>query len=94
MTRDQLDASLKTLGVKDEKEGFLTVQEGGSLTLYVASGGSTLTIPRVEAVHSDGELLFARTSKKEIFAVVREDLFAVCAEGTGATPARRPAGFG
>jgi hypothetical protein len=95
MTGEHLDAILKTAHVKSDKEGWSTVPDGGTLTLYVAHDGASLNLPRIEAIRADGEILYARTPKKEIFAVARVDVFAVGIEGFTAPgqPARR-AGFG
>jgi hypothetical protein len=43
----------------------------------------------------DGELLYARSAKRELFAIARSDVFAVALEGSTAAgqPVRR-AGFG
>ncbi len=95
MTSDHLDAILKTAHTKQDKEGWHTVPDGGTLTLYVAFNGASLTVGRVEALRFDGELLYARTPKRELFALTRGDVYAVAIEGAGATgqPPRR-AGFG
>jgi hypothetical protein len=95
MTGDHMDAILKLAGGKSEKDGWVTLPEGSTMTLHVAHDGAGMTVPRVEAVKSEGELVYARNSKRELFALVRSDLFAVALEGDASTgkPARR-AGFG
>jgi hypothetical protein len=95
MTGDHLDTILKMAGAKTEKDGFTTLPESSSMTLHVAHDGASMTVSRIDAVKQDGELLFARNPKKELFAIVRSDVFAVALEGEGSvgkTPRR--AGFG
>jgi len=95
MTGDHIEAILKLAGGKSEKDGWVTLPEGSTMTLHVAHDGAGMTVPRVEAVKSEGELVYARNSKRELFALVRSDIFAVALEGDASTgkPARR-AGFG
>jgi hypothetical protein len=95
MTGEQLEAVLKSAQAKAEKDGYATLPEGATLTLYAGHDGVPLTVPRVEAVKVDGELVYARTARRETFALNRADLFAVALEGGGGAgqPARR-AGFG
>jgi hypothetical protein len=95
MTREELEQALKSLGAKNDKEGFWNVPENTTYTVYVSHDGGTLTVTRVEAVRGEGELVLARTSKKELFALVRSDVYALATEGqSGSSAARRPAGFG
>jgi hypothetical protein len=93
MTPEHFDAILKNAQAKGDKDGFHVMPDGGSLTLYVAHDGASLSVSRIEAVKLEGELVYARTQKRETFAVVRSDIFAVAAEGASGQPARR-AGFG
>ena len=96
MTGEHLDAILKKAQAKPEKgdkEGFLNLPEGATVTLYVARDGVNLTVSRVEALRLDGELVYARTSKRETFAIGRSDLFAVAFDAAVGEPVRR-AGFG
>ena len=95
MTKEELDQALKALSGKADKEGAWSVPEGTSLTVYAAHDGGTLSVSRVESVRAEGELVLVRTYKKEIYALVRSDVFALANEGQGLSPtARRPAGFG
>jgi hypothetical protein len=94
MTSDHLDAILKSAQTKPDKEGWHALPDGGTLTLYVAHDGASLTVARVEAVRADGELVYARTAKRDVYAVARGDLFAVAVEGTAAGATARRAGFG
>jgi hypothetical protein len=96
MTGEHLEAILKSAQAKpgkDDKDGFMAVPEGATLTLYAAHDGVPLTVPRVEAVKIDGDLVYARTARRETFAISRNDLFAAALEGAVGQPARR-AGFG
>jgi hypothetical protein len=95
MTGDHLDAILKLSGGKSDKDGWVTLPEGSTMTLHVAHDGAGMTVPRVEAVKQDGELVYARNPKRELFALVRSDIFAVALEGEGSQgKVVRRAGFG
>jgi hypothetical protein len=95
MTGDHFDAILKVSGAKSEKDGWQTLPEGGTITLHVAHDGASMTISRIDAVRQDGELLYARNPRREIFAVVRSDVYAVAIEGeASAGKVVRRAGFG
>ena len=94
MTGEHLEAILKSAQAKmDKADGFAVVPEGATLTLYAAHDGVPLTVPRVEGVKVDGDLVYARTARRETFALSRNDLFAAALEGAVGQPARR-AGFG
>jgi hypothetical protein len=97
MTPEHFDTILKNAHAKPgtgaDKDGFLALPEGASLTLYVAHEGASLSVSRVEAVRVDGELVYARTQRRETFTVVRSDIFAVMTEGASGQNVRR-AGFG
>jgi hypothetical protein len=92
MTESQLHTVLKTLKVTAEKDGTSKLPDESSLTLYVAHAGAALTVSKVDSVKIDGDLVQARTAKKETFVVALSDIFAVAAEN-GATASRRTAGF-
>jgi hypothetical protein len=53
-------------------------------------------VPRVEALKVEGELVYARAARRETFALLRGDLFAIALEGGGGSPGQpaRRAGFG
>jgi hypothetical protein len=93
MTSDHLEAVLKSVQAKAEKDGYHVLPEGAALTLYVAHDGVPLTVSRVEGLKLDGELVYARTARRETYALVKGDLFAIAVEGAVGQPARR-AGFG
>ena len=96
MTPEHFEVILKNAQAKPaagaEKDGFLSLPEGTMLTFYVAHEGASMSVSRVEAVKTDGELVFARTTKRETYTIVRSDIFAVAMEGGTGVPARR-AGF-
>ncbi|MGD0676802.1 MAG: hypothetical protein ABSC94_15420 [Polyangiaceae bacterium] len=95
MTGDHLDAVLKTAGAKVDKEGWLCLPDASTMTLHIAHDGASMTISRIEAVRQDGDLLYARNPKRELFVVVRTDIFAVALEGEAAVgKVVRRAGFG
>lgn len=92
MTREQIEAVLKTAQAKSDKEGGHALPEGSNVTVHVAHDGASVAVQKVESVRFDGELLYAKSSKQMV-AVVVSDVFAVAVEGGGSVPARRPAGF-
>lgn len=95
MTGEHLDAILKLAGAKSERDGWLVLPDGSTMTLHVAHDGASMTISRIEAVKQDGELVYARNPKRELFIVARSDVFAVALEGEGtAGKVVRRAGFG
>lgn len=95
MTGDHLEAILKVAGAKADREGWASLPEGNTMTLHVAHDGAAMTISRIEAIRQDGELVYARNPKKELFVVVRTDVFAVALEGEASTgKVVRRAGFG
>jgi hypothetical protein len=95
MTGDHFDAVLKVSGAKSEKDGWQSLPDGATMTLHIAHDGASMTISRIEAVRQDGELLYARNPKREIFALVRADVYAVALEGeASAGKVVRRAGFG
>jgi hypothetical protein len=95
MTGEHLDAILKLAGAKSEKDGWASLPDGGTMTMHVAHDGAAMTVPRVESIRQDGELVYGRNPKKEIFIVVRSDIFAVALESEAAAGGRvaRRAGF-
>ena len=95
MTGEHLEAILKMAGAKGEKDGWTALPEGSTLTLHVAHDGAGMTISRIEALKQDGELVYARNPKRELFVVVRTDVYAVALEGEAAAgKVVRRAGFG
>ena len=95
MTGEHLEAILKVAAAKGEKDGWNTLPEGATMTLHVAHDGAGMTISRIEAVKFDGDLVYARNPKREVFAVVKTDVYAVAMEGEPqAGKVVRRAGFG
>jgi hypothetical protein len=93
MIGEHLESILKNAQAKTEKDGFSVLPDGATLTLYAGHDGVPLNVPRVDAIKVDGDLVYARTARRETFALHRGDLFAVALEGAVGQPARR-AGFG
>jgi len=91
MTRDQIEAILKSSGAKADKDNGYTLPEGSSVTLHLAHDGASLAFQKLENVKFEGDLIFAKNVKQTV-AIVTSDVFAVALEG-GNEKARRPAGF-
>jgi hypothetical protein len=95
MTGEHLEAILKVAGAKSEKDGWQSLPEGSAMTLHVAHDGASMTVSRIDAVRQDGELVYARNPRRELFVIVRSDIFAVALEGeSNAGKVARRAGFG
>jgi hypothetical protein len=80
MTGDNLDTILKLAGAKGEKDGWMVLPEGSTMTLHIAHDGASMTVSRIESLRQEGDLVQARTPKREIFVVVRSDVFAAALE--------------
>ncbi|MGA3122122.1 MAG: hypothetical protein ABSF69_15270 [Polyangiaceae bacterium] len=95
MTADHMDAILKAVGAKGDREGWHILPDGLGLTLHIAHDGASMTVSRVEAIRQDGDLVYARNPKRELYVVGRSDVFAIAVDGepTAGKVARR-AGFG
>lgn len=93
MTQEQLDAILKQLSIKPDKEGWWTAQEGALLTVQVAHDGVGLSLSRIEQLRVEGGTLTARTHRREVHCVALADVFAVATDGGSGEKGRRP-GFG
>ncbi len=91
MTREQIEAVLKTAGAKNDKEGQ-SFPEGSSVTFHVAHDGASLSFQKIENVRFDGELVYAKSPKQSL-ALVISDIFAVAIDGANGQAPRRPAGF-
>ena len=91
MTREQIEAILKTGQAKLDKESGYALPEGANVTFHVAHDGASLAFQKLESVKFEGELLYAKNAKQTV-AIVVSDVFAVSLEGAGG-PQRRPAGF-
>ncbi len=84
MTGEHVDAILKVAAAKADKDGWVSLPDGNTMTLHVAHDGAAMTVSRIEALRQDGELVYARNSKRELFVVVRSDVFAVALESEAA----------
>jgi hypothetical protein len=93
MNQDQLEAILKAAGAKVGTDGYHTLPEGATLTLYVAKDGASLNVPKVDAIKIEGDLVVAQT-KKETFFVARSDVFGAGLEANKTSQPVRRAGFG
>jgi hypothetical protein len=91
MTQEHWAALVEASGAVKDDKGFLAPPEGKLLTLYVASGGATLSVQRIEAVRHEAGLVHARTKKGETFVLALEDVFAGAVEETQGSS--RKAGF-
>lgn len=92
MTQEHWAALVEASGAKKDDKGFFAPPEGKLLTLYVSSGGATLSVQRIEAVRLDQGLVHARTKKGELFVLALQDVFAGAVEETQGSSARK-AGF-
>jgi hypothetical protein len=91
MTREQIEAILKTAGAKTDKEGH-SFPEGSNVTFHVAHDGASLSFQKIEHVRFEADLVYAKSSKQSL-ALAFADVFAVAVEGASGQTARRPAGF-
>lgn len=92
MTSAELEEVFKALNVKIDKDGWAAFPEGSFGTLHIAKDGASLALTRLEAIRVLGELLVARTPKKEQYFARREDVLAVAFD-PGSTQTSRRAGF-
>ena len=92
MTQDQLDAIFKTYGAKSGADGWFVFPEGSVVSIYVAREGASVTLARVDGVKFEGDLLFGRTAKKELYAARSPDVLALSFDPGSSMPSRR-AGF-
>jgi hypothetical protein len=91
MTREQIEAILKTAGAKTDKEGH-SFPEGSNVTFHVAHDGASLSFQKIEHVRFEADLVYAKSSTQSL-ALAFADVFAVAVEGASGQTARRPAGF-
>lgn len=91
MTEEHLVALLASAKAEKDGEGWHVPAEGRNLTLYVASGGVSLNVGRVEALQTQGALLRARTVKGELYVLALQDVFAAAIDAPAA--GGRKAGF-
>jgi hypothetical protein len=95
MTGEHLEAILKVAGAKSEKDGWHTLPEGATTSLHVAHDGASMTVSKIEALKRDGELVYARNARRELFVLCVGDIFAMALDGEAAAgKVVRRAGFG
>ena len=92
--KEHLEAILKVAGAKSDKDGWYSLPSS-AMALHVAHDGASMTVSRIDAVKQDGELVYARNPRRELFVLVRTDVFAVALEGEASVgKVTRRAGFG
>lgn len=82
----------KHLGARKDGNTFLLAADS-ELTLFVAVGGDTLTVPRVDRLEVVGTLLVADTPRGERFVFPWEDVRAVKVARADGSGRERGAGF-
>ncbi len=92
MTEDHLTAIIKAAEARKNDQGWWVMQEGRHVTLYASSGGTSLTVSRIEALRADGLLVKARSFRGEEYILALEDIFAGAVEPQA--QGGRRAGFG
>jgi hypothetical protein len=91
MTHEHLSALLAAGEAVKNSDGWLTLPEARSLTLYIAAGAATLSVGRVQAIRQDGALLHAKTNKGEHYVVALNDAYAGSVDAPSGT--NKKAGF-
>jgi hypothetical protein len=91
MTKEHLDVLLKAAKAEKSKDGWRELATGREMTLYVATGGASLTVGRISGVKEGATLLEARTIKGEHYVLAMEDVFAGSVDESSEKP--RKAGF-
>jgi hypothetical protein len=92
MTREELDEILKGLQTKTVKDEFVPSADA-TLSLYAAQNGGSLSVSKIEALRMSGNVLFARTVKKETFAIPLAHVFGIAMDAAPGGGSRKPAGF-
>ncbi|HEV8551284.1 MAG TPA: hypothetical protein VGQ57_19685 [Polyangiaceae bacterium] len=90
MTQEHLTALLAA-GDAAKSGEWLTLPDARSLTLYIAGGGATLSIGRVQSVRQEGPLVHAKTNKGEHYVVALADAYAGSVDAPSGTA--KKAGF-
>jgi hypothetical protein len=93
MTEEMLRAVLETAEAKSDKEGWATLPEGRSLTLYAAHNGASLTVAKVGALRVAQGIVRAKSAKGQLFLLALEDVFAAALDGAAESASARKAGF-
>jgi hypothetical protein len=92
MDKAHLSALLTTAEAVEGKDGFFSIPDGKSITLYVAHDGASMSVSRTTAVKVADGVLYARTAKGETYVLSAADVYGGAIEGGTATTARK-AGF-
>lgn len=92
MTNEHLSAILAAADAKAESDGWSSVDGDRTLTLYVSAGTTSLNVTRIEGVRREGDLVFARSQRGEVYVLALADVYAGSVEAPKA--ASRAAGFG
>ncbi len=92
MTNEHLSAILAAADAKAASDGWSSVDGDRTLTLYVASGSTSMNVTKVEAVRREGDLVYARSQRGEVYVLALADVYAGSVEAPKA--AARTAGFG
>lgn len=94
MTDDMLSAVLDTAGAKTSKDGESRLPQGGTMTLYAAHNGVSLTVTKIESLRRTDGVVRAKNLKGETFVLAVDDLFAAAVEGGSSNDGGgRKAGF-
>jgi hypothetical protein len=96
MTEEMLRTVLETAEAKidkGDKDGWASLPEGRSLTLYVAHNGAPLTVAKVSAIRVAQGIVRAKSAKGQLFLLSLPDIFAAALDGAGETSAVRKTGF-
>lgn len=92
MKKDHLSALLAAAEATPTDDGWMKAPEGKHLTLHVAASGASLTVSRIESLRLDGELVYARTTRGELYVLAIVDVFAGAIEEPAGNKGRK-AGF-
>lgn len=93
MTEELLRATLEAAQAKTDPEGWTTLPEGRTITLYAAHEGAPLTVAKIVALRVTHSVLRARTIKGETFFLSMPDVFATAIDGGTDTSVPRKTGF-
>lgn len=90
MTEEMLRVVLETAQAKTDKEGWASLPDGRTMTLYAAHEGVSLTVAKVEKIRILQGIVRAQNAKGETFLLAAGDLFAAAIDGQVTTAGRRP----